>query len=205
MRGDGTPRGTDSEGELKEAKPGTFIFEFDKEIPEDLCDELILKFESLPESMLIDSPVHGGRIDHAYKKATDFDMKVSPEWDKYMKVFSQSLTGIFQKIRLGHVDSFTATRVMATTFRMRRYSVDDYYNWHVDVGDKPTSMRMLAIIWYLNDVEEGGATEFRYQGVEVKPKRGKAVVFPPYWTHLHRGQRPTSEPKYMVRTFVEFG
>ena len=47
--------------------------------------------------------------------------------------------------------------------------------------------RQLVAMWYLNNVAgPGGETEFDLQQVSVKPKEGKLVLFPPFWTHIHR-------------------
>ena len=36
--------------------------------------------------------------------------------------------------------------------------------------------RTMAWMVYLNDVEEGGETEFLYQQLKVKPKKGTVVI-----------------------------
>lgn len=51
---------------------------------------------------------------------------------------------------------------------------------------------------YLNDVEEGGETEFLYQKFRLKPKRGTICIFPSEFTHTHRGNSPFSNSKYIV-------
>ena len=76
---------------------------------------------------------------------------------------------------------------------------DGRYNWHVDVGSGSwrSNSRMLVTMWYLNDVEEGGETEFKHQDVSIKPKKGSVVIFPAFATHLHRGKMPLSGDKYI--------
>ena len=46
--------------------------------------------------------------------------------------------------------------------------------------------RILSFMVYLSDHNEG--TEF-YSGEVIKSEKGKAVIFPAFWTHLHRGQK----------------
>ena len=50
---------------------------------------------------------------------------------------------------------------------------------------------------YLNDVEEGGETEFLYQKRKFKPEKGTVMVWPGAYTHLHRGNPPMSD-KYIA-------
>ena len=46
--------------------------------------------------------------------------------------------------------------------------------------------RILSFMVYLSDHDEG--TEF-YSGKVIKSEKGKAIIFPAFWTHLHRGQK----------------
>tara|TARA_B100000287_G_scaffold159854_1_gene150702 strand:- start:2066 stop:2743 length:678 start_codon:yes stop_codon:yes gene_type:complete len=75
------------------------------------------------------------------------------------------------------------------------------YAWHEDSAGKLTD-RFITVMSYLNDVEEGGETEWYYQKLKVKPKKGTTVIFPPYYTHLHRGNIPLSNDKYIVTFFL---
>ena len=64
--------------------------------------------------------------------------------------------------------------------------------------------RVLAWMLYLNDVDEGGETEFLYQHVRFKPKRGDFLVWPGGFTHTHRGNPPISNDKYICTGWVEW-
>ena len=61
--------------------------------------------------------------------------------------------------------------------------------------------RVLACLLYLTDVMEEGYTEFAHQDLKVRPEAGKIVVFPPFWTHLHRGAAPVKKAKYTMSFF----
>ena len=56
---------------------------------------------------------------------------------------------------------------------------------------------------YLNDVEEGGETEFLYQQLKIKPSKGRVVIWPGSFTHLHRGNPPMST-KYIATGWFAF-
>jgi hypothetical protein len=79
-----------------------------------------------------------------------------------------------------------------------------YHMWHCETGGREICTRILAWTLYLNDVEEGGETEFIYQHVRVKPKTGTLVIWPSGFTHTHRGNSPLSGVKYIVTGWVEF-
>lgn len=80
-----------------------------------------------------------------------------------------------------------------------------YHFWHSEYdGSNNDRDRILSWILYLNDVEEGGETEFLYQSLRFKPKAGTFILFPAYFTHTHRGNPPLSGEKYIATGWIEF-
>ena len=73
-----------------------------------------------------------------------------------------------------------------------------YHIWHYEQMDLNTTDRILVWTIYLNDVEEGGETEFLYQSKRIKAKRGDICVFPAQFNYTHRGNPPLSGDKYLV-------
>ena len=80
-----------------------------------------------------------------------------------------------------------------------------YHIWHYENEDVKSSLRLLAFSLYLNDVEEGGETEFLYQKKRVKAKKNRLVLWPAYFTHPHRGNPPISNTKYMIAGQILMG
>jgi prolyl 4-hydroxylase len=66
------------------------------------------------------------------------------------------------------------------------------------------SNRYLVFLWYLNDVTEGGETEFPDLGLRVQARRGRLLMFPPYWMYQHAGLPPRSGPKYILSSYLLF-
>ena len=79
-----------------------------------------------------------------------------------------------------------------------------YHIWHFESSNREMCHRLLTWTLYLNDVEEGGETEFLYQHQRIKPKQGTLVIFPASFTHTHRGNPPLSNDKYIVTGWTEF-
>lgn len=73
-----------------------------------------------------------------------------------------------------------------------------YHQWHAENEALNVSHRILTFTVYLNDVEEGGETEFLYYPMRIKPKKGKVSIFPANFTHTHRGNPPISNTKYII-------
>lgn len=72
-----------------------------------------------------------------------------------------------------------------------------YHLFHAENVNWNLNNRTMAWMVYLNDVEEGGETEFLYQKRKVKPKKGTILIWPGGYTHLHRGNPPMSD-KYIA-------
>lgn len=80
-----------------------------------------------------------------------------------------------------------------------------FHVWHAENVERVHSNRVATFILYLNDVHEGGETEFLYQSLRVKPETGKLVIWPAAYTHAHRGNPPLKETKYIMTGWLEFG
>lgn len=78
-------------------------------------------------------------------------------------------------------------------------------HWHVDSVPGELMARQLVALWYMNTVEgPGGETEFALQEASVKPEEGKLVLFPPFWTHIHRAVTMDKGAKYIATTWLCF-
>ncbi len=95
---------------------------------------------------------------------------------------------------------------------MQRYTKGQggYHHWHSEHyphPNEPTQKslhRVLLWLVYLNDVEEGGETEFYYQNAKVKPKKGSLILAPVNFTHTHRGCVPVSNDKYVLASWMMY-
>ena len=79
---------------------------------------------------------------------------------------------------------------------------EGYHVWHCE-WTRELPKRVLAWALFLNDVDEGGELEFLHQGIRIKPRKGDMVVWPSMFTHLHRGNPPISNEKWIVTGWFE--
>lgn len=83
-----------------------------------------------------------------------------------------------------------------------------YPHWHSEqfpqLSHNEALHRVVLYMFYLNDVEEGGETEFYYQQRKISPKKGTMVIAPAGFTHSHRGNMPISNDKYIATSWVMF-
>lgn len=77
-----------------------------------------------------------------------------------------------------------------------------FHKWHFE--DANTRERFLTWSVFLNNIEEGGETEFLYQNIRIPAKQGSLCLFPSDWTHLHRGNPPISNDKYIMTGWYNY-
>jgi len=75
-----------------------------------------------------------------------------------------------------------------------------FFAWHTERTGvaMPIAGRHLVFMTYLNDVTEGGETEWFHQKIKVKPERGLTIIWPADWTFTHRGCVSMTQEKYIV-------
>jgi hypothetical protein len=79
-----------------------------------------------------------------------------------------------------------------------------YHKWHYENNGASEASRFLAFTVYLNNVEEGGETEYLYQSLRVPCKQGTVAIWPAAFTHPHRGNPPLSNQKYIATGWIQF-
>tara|TARA_R110002050_G_scaffold12115_1_gene40136 strand:- start:747 stop:1337 length:591 start_codon:yes stop_codon:yes gene_type:complete len=80
---------------------------------------------------------------------------------------------------------------------------EGYHVWHIEHGKGfENEARAFVFSIYLNDVEEGGETEFLNQSVRVQPKAGRIVIWPAAFPYVHRGNPPLSGEKYILTSWM---
>lgn len=87
-------------------------------------------------------------------------------------------------------------------FIVKRYDPGgaDQFQPHFD-SIAEVANRYMVFLWYLNDVEQGGETEFVDLGIAIPPQMGTLLIFPPYWMYRHAGRPPVSSSKYILSTY----
>ena len=94
------------------------------------------------------------------------------------------------------------TCVLDYTVRVYKKN-EGYFKEHVDQHPATVS-RIFAVICYLNDVAEGGETEFPEFDLKVAPKKGRVLIFPCNYLYKHKGNMPISNDKYTATAFINF-
>lgn len=167
-------------------------------ISDDFCDCLITLFESKQQTG-IDQPWR------RCKNFTELDKtEMWPEFKNQMKKVLQQYIDDTKCNVLYHVKYIEAPNIF-------RYDSDsskpNFFADHSDNWSLETATRQVSIICYLNNVPEdgGGETEFTLLKKKIHPKKGRVLVFPSFYTHIHRGNEMTLGTKYIVVSWFHLG
>ena len=99
---------------------------------------------------------------------------------------------------------YTTTEFHYTNLKLQKtLPTEGYHVWHVEHGaGYRDEARAFVYSIYLNDVEEGGETEFLHFSKRVKPKKGRIVIWPAAFPYIHRGNPPLSGEKYILTSWM---
>jgi len=156
----------------------------------------VISFENFLTDAEADKMIQFG-FDEGYERSTDVGkMKIDGTYEAVKSSGRTSTNAWCQgKCNEDEVARGIWSRIEAVTgisemnsehFQILRYEPGQYYNVHhdfieMDVG-RPSGPRILTFFLYLNDVEEGGGTNFPRlgggDGLTVMPKKGKALLWP---------------------------
>lgn len=185
---------------ITEVQPGSFIYEAPTALPIEFCKHIVSTFETDKLAQRVGATRRG---DSKYKITTDALVdRTVPHWAE----IDAELFRLISPMAIEYVNMHFGLQEYAlrdTGYIVGRYTAGvGEYKWHADETDLNEKIRLrMSMILYLNDVAEGGETEFLHQKILVKPQIGKAVLFPGAWTHVHRGNVPVSNDKYIITTF----
>jgi hypothetical protein len=188
---------------ITEIRPHTFIFEQRGALPLDICNEMLRRFEAKTDEQ------YAGRIgqtvlkDRSIKKSTDLVVSGKEHWKDIDRALFRSLSTAIHEFRETY--PYFKGPFKDSGYAIQRTDAGGFYHWHIDGGSHEFSQRQLVAVWYLNDVPgPGGETEFLFQDLKVRPEAGKLLLFPPFWTHEHRGVTLQQGVKYIATTWVVF-
>ena len=189
--------------QLTEVKPLSFIFEAENALADDVCRDMVRRFEAAVDEQYQGHVGQTVSKDASVKRSTDLVLSGKQHWKDVDTRLYQSLARALRAMRERHPFFGGAFKDMG--YAIQRTLPGEYYHWHIDGGSHAFSHRQLVAIWYLNHVQgPGGDTQFRYQDVTISPRAGKLILFPPFWTHEHRGVTLEKGVKYLATTWVVF-
>ena len=172
-----------------------------------ICEDMINFFE---DNQKLQAPgATGSGVVPSQKKTTDIVIKPNDLSDPKYELFKEYFT-LLQEFFLDYKEQwpFLNTflhKIHIGSFNLQRYFPGDHFsNLHSERTHLSKLHRVFAFMTYLNDVEEGGATDFHYYGLKIKPEKGKTLIWPAEWTHAHTGSVLEGGKKYIITGWIDF-
>lgn len=186
---------------------------FPNAISDSMCDKLIGIFDKSHSSGFSKNRQDFEKINKTHKDDS-FIFMINDELFSSLNVDTYSISSDFKFELLGNAYELYRKKYSILNeiafhtlyeIKVQRTEVGQgYHMWHTEVGNRSSSTRIMAYTVYLNTVDEGGETEFLYQSKRIKPEKGTVVIWPATYTHVHRGNPPLSNTKYIATGWIEF-
>jgi hypothetical protein len=179
-----------------------FIYK-EKSLTPEFCNKIMDLYNV--EKKYIPGCTYGG-VDKDIKDTNDYcipsDIEQTSEWyditEKLSEEMNKHLSIYIKRIKdTYNTHLLDAEYIADTGFMVQKYEKQKgKYIHHIDSRETLVSERVITFIWYLNNVDEGGETEF--YNLKVTPKQGNILFFPAGWLYPHSGKMPISNDKYII-------
>lgn len=174
---------------------------------QNICDEMIDFFEKNKDLHQQGSTSRGIDIDR--KKTTDITINpkdLNNVSHKMFKAYFENLQECYSdyKEQWPFLKTFL-NKINIGSFNVQKYLPGDHFSaLHSERTHISTIHRVFAFMTYLNDVEDGGTTDFEFYGLKIKPEKGKTLIWPSEWTHAHTGSVLKGGSKYIITGWLYF-
>ena len=182
---------------------GSWNIENDK-----LCNEIIKFFEENKSMQRVGLTALG--YDPKIKKTTDMLIQPSDLKNKKYSLFN-SYFNLLKDCFLDYRNQYPFlnhkffNRTHIGNFNVQKYNSGDHFSQlHSERVSLDSLHRLFAWMTYLNNVDDGGTTNFEYYDIKVKPEIGKTLIWPAEWTHAHTGSILKSGTKYIITGWIQF-
>jgi len=172
-----------------------------------LCNEITNFFEN--NKNLQKPGVSGVGKNLKIKKTTDIYIYPDNLKKTKFEILKQYIDEL-HKCFLDYQNQWSFLKSMLNTvyvpgFNIQKYSTGDHFaSLHSERTTLNTLHRLFAWMTYLNDVDDGGETNFSHYKIRIKPETGKTLIWPAEWTHAHTGEILKSGTKYIVTGWLHF-
>jgi hypothetical protein len=168
-----------------------------------ICDRLIEFYKNSDEKKL---GIIGDGFKPEIKDSTDVSLKVNNDLgQEYLTQLQIIVKKYINKFPF--VDSYGPWTVLEG-LSIQHYAPPDqaFKAWHTERagGSFTDIIRHLVFMTYLNDVHDGGETEWYHQEVKLSPRKGLTAIWPVDWTYTHRGVPSKTEHKYIVTGWFSY-
>lgn len=173
----------------------------------EICDEIIELFEKHNRQGNTRPGEISRGVDKNTKDSIDLVLGAIFSKDPSAKLLTSRYMEVVKKCAMEYCDHYKLPiRGVnpATTPQIQHYKPKGgYKEWHADSTFTGNQSRCLVYITYLNTVPDGG-TMFRDWKHTTTAAKGNTVIFPAFFTHVHKGQISKKHKKYIITGWLHY-
>jgi hypothetical protein len=185
-----------------------FIGVYDNYITEEECNKAIKLYEDQNKFNNTINRIGGEQASILQKQDEQFfahRSNLDIWWEELRSmVINFDLAWRHYNQNVGAIDSYGVDAFYYTGLKIQKtLPTEGYHVWHIEHNKGfHNEARAFVFSIYLNDVAEGGETEFLHFSKRVEPKKGRIVIWPASFPYLHRGNPPLSGEKYILTSWM---
>lgn len=171
-------------------------------IPNQICEDIkkyfVKNINHTGEGFTQESTTNTRKIDFSVKESLDFSVRpfiLEYPFNEY-KFFLQKCLEEYMKIypEVKQISKFDIEENINIQFYPPK---GGFKIFHFENGSTSTVNRVLVFMTYLNTVKNAG-TEFKYQKIKTPCQQGLTLIWPPFFTHTHKGIVNFKKEKYII-------
>ena len=174
-----------------------------------ICDDVVEFWKNSLNKKVGESysPTGGSLVDINWKDSLDVNIDPnynSPVFKKYIEELRKSIEVYKETFPFS---TYYSSWKIVDGANIQYYKPGAGFKaWHCERGSAimPVTTRHLAWMTYLNDVDDGGGTEFFHQKLTIQAKKGLTVIWPADWTYTHRGVVSPTQEKYIITGWFNY-
>ena len=188
-----------------------FIGVFNNAFPAEMCDKYIKYYEELEVNGLVRARDSNAKIPKHMISDTSHDL-ITGSWTKDVRIHyvNHDFNACFWAFC--YPEDSKKYSILSEFGEHKIYDIkiqktepgEGYHRWHTEAAERQHCTRLFAFMLYLNDIDDGGETEFLYLKKRFKPTKNQLLLWPAGFTHTHRGNPPLTESKYVITGWIEF-
>lgn len=186
-----------------------FIYQKKKALSKLFCDELINFFEERKSDWTSGfvSEEDVVKVSRPNKNSIDLNINMHSPYNPLLTTLEIVLSN--NLIEYGKQHEFL-TKVepyyIFNNANIQKYNpTGGYLTEHCEFGTQHDCFyRVLAWMFYLNDVTDKGGTRFPQQNITLKARAGDLYIWPSYFTHSHHGIASPTQIKYIATGWINF-
>ena len=172
-----------------------------------LCDDLVNFFEINHQKQMRGATSSGIKPDAKNRQDISiYPKSIEDPGNELFKIYFNLLFDCYRD----YCQQWPFLKKMANRLEIGAFNLGRYYpgqhfkELHTERASINTLQRLFAFMTYLNNVEEGGSTYFKYYDLDIRPQKGLTIIWPAEWTHLHQGKVVEAGSKYIITGWLNF-